>query len=59
MSFIGIEQKFYIRTNKMLNSKERKSNVLGFNLVTAPPGVDSVEMDLESILAFPKEIKIH
>lgn len=43
----------------MLNSKERKSNVLGFNLVTAPPGVDSVEMDLEGILAFPKEIKIH
>lgn len=43
----------------MLNSKERKSNLLGFNLVTAPPGVDSVEMDLESILAFPKEIKIH
>lgn len=58
-AFIRIAQNFYIWKNKMVISKERKSNFLGFNLVTAPPGVDSVEMHLEGILSFPKEIKIH
>lgn len=53
--FTRIAQKFYIQKNRTVISKKRKSNLLGLNLETAPPGVDSVEMDLE----VPKEIKIH